>query len=294
VAPDDALLWEALFGDEQINLDTDVVYSLLAEPAISLSIFSNVGPHREAICGAVPSKFSLKFGGGDEPKVTFSGEAKDHLLCGSDTLDTAASGSTITVHDARQFAVGMVIQVGDDDNEGDGFTITEINYTTNVLTLDASATAADESVVKPLELSATTTGDVLPVIVGYFKIGTATVYVTGGSFDVDQKVKLRNDEFATESARGYRHPEFREVTCSFDLYFEKGAVKWLNDAKRFTAQDIEVNLGDTEGYKLEIDANQVEFDIPKVDVPDSDECKITLAGKCLGSSGEDELAVTFL
>ena len=53
-------------------------------------------------------------------------------------------------------------------------------------------------------------------------------------------------------------------------------------------------LGDTAGKKLQIDANQVEFDIPKIEVPDSDECTITLTGKCLGSSGEDEITATFL
>ena len=292
--PDDALLWEALFGSEEIHSETSVDYILLAEPALSLSLFNNIGPHREALSGAVPSKLSLKFGGADEPKVTFSGDAKDHYLCGSDTLDEAASSSAIVVHDARQFSIGMLIKVGSDDNSGAGFEITDIDYDTDTLTLNASATADDESAVVPLPVSATTSGDVIPVIVGTVQIGTPEILITGCTFDVDQKVALRNDEFGSASARGHRHPEFRDVTCSLDLYFEKAAAKWLNDAKRFTAQDIEVNLGDTDGYKLEIDADQVEFDIPNITVPDTGECTITLSGRCLGSSGEDELVVKFL
>jgi hypothetical protein len=131
--------------------------------------------------------------------------------------------------------------------------------------------------------------------VGTVKFGSTTIYITGGSFDIDQKVKLRNDEFGYSAARSYRHPDFREVTCSLDLYFEKAATKWLTDAKRFTAQDIEVILGDTAGKKCRIDANQVEFEIPKVEVPDADEATITLSGKCLGTAtGEDEISVTFL
>ncbi|MBA7544245.1 hypothetical protein ES705_36597 [subsurface metagenome] len=294
--PDDAILWEALFGTEEVHMDASVDYLLSAEPSISLSIFSIVGPHYEAICGAVPSKWGLKFGGGDEPKVTFSGEAKDHYLCSSGKLAEAASETTaITVNDARQFAIGMLIKVGTEDNSGAGFKIADINYTINLLTLDAQVSdqAVDAAVI-PLPLSATTTGDVIPVIVGNVKIGTPTILITGCSFDVDQKVALRNDEFGSESASGFRHPEFRDVTCSLDMYFKKDAAKWLNDAKRFTAQDIEVNLGTTEGYKMEIDANQVEFEIPTIDVPDTGECTITLSGKCLGSSGEDELKVCFL
>jgi len=294
--PDDALLWEAVFGSEEVHLDLSVDYILLAEPAISLSILNDVGPHREAICGAVPSKWSFKFGGGDEPKVTFSGEAKDHYLCGSDVLTEDATTTTaITVTDARQYAIDMLIKVGTEDNGGAGFNITEINYDANVLTLNAQVTSQSTGVaVIPLPITPTTSGDVISVISGNVKIGTSEILITSCGFDLDQKVALRNDEFGSASASGYRHPEFREVTCSLDLYFKKNAAKWLNDAKRFTAQDIEVNLGDVEGYKMEIDANQVEFEIPSIDVPDNDECAISLSGKCLGSAGEDELVVKFL
>jgi len=296
--PDDALLWEALFGSEDIQSEVSVDYSLAAEPAISLSIINDVGPHREAICGAVPSKLSFKFGGGDEPKATFSGEAKDHYLCGSDALAAGASTTTtITVDDARQFAVGMLIKVGTEDNSSAGFEITEIDYDTNQLTLSAQVTSqSEDAAVIPMPLTATTTGDVIPVTAGtvLFESGATEILITGCTVDVDQKVLLRNDEFGSDSASGYRHPDFRDVAISLDLYFIKSAAKWLNDAKRFTAQDIEINLGVTDGYKMEIDAGQVEFEIPNITVPDNGECTITLAGKCLGSLGEDELTFSFL
>jgi hypothetical protein len=294
-APDDESLWEAMFGTETVTPETSVAYTLLAEPAKSLSIFSDLGPHREAICGAVPTKCSIKFGGGEEPKVSFSGEAKDHYLCGSDTLDEAASATdTITVHDASQFAAGMLIKVGDDDNDGSGFTINSVDHDNEQLTLDASVTdEADESAVIPMPFTPTTAGNIIQVIVGTAKFGTTSLYVTDFSLDIDQKVKMRNDEFGYSSARGYRHPEYREATCSLTLYFEKAAAKWLNDAKRFQTQDLEVVLGDTAGSICTINCNQVEFDIPNVDVPDADEATIALTGRCLGSSGEDEVNVVF-
>lgn len=294
--PDDALLWEALFGTETVNASTNVIYSLAAEPAKSLDIFREDGHFREAVCGAVPSKWSLKWGGGDEPKVTFSGEAKDHYMVGSDTLaEDASATTTIVVNNALQFCIGMLIKVGTENNTGAGYNITAINYTTDTLTLSASVTSQTTgAAVIPLPITPTTAGDVIPVTVGHVKIGSDMIYVTAAGFDIDQKVKLRNDEFATDSASGHRHPEFREVTLSLTLYFEKAAVKRYNDIKRFTSQDIETLLGDTAGKKVQVDANQVEFDFTKVDIPDSDEATITLPGKCLGSSGEDEISVTFL
>ena len=294
--PDDALLWESMFGSEEVHSAQSVDYLLLAEPSMSLSIFREAGHFREAVSGAVPSKWSLKFGGGDEPKVTFSGEAKDHYLISSDVLTADATGTTvIEVTDARQYCTGMIIKVGTEDNSSAGFLINSIDYTLNKLTLNAQVTSqATGAAVIPLPITPTTTGDVIPVIIGSFKLNNGTVYITECGFDIDNKVKLRNDEFATSSARGYRHTEFREVTSNFTLYFEKGAAKWANDAKRFTAQDIEVNLGDTDGCKLEIDANQVEFEIPNIEVPDNDECTLPITGKCLGSAGEDEIKVVFL
>jgi len=293
--PDDTDLWEALFG-KVTTPDSTVLYELLAEPTMSLSIHRNIGPHREAICGAVPTKWGLKFGGGDEPKVTFSGNAADHYLCGSDSLSAGVSGSSnIVVYDARQFTVGMKIKVGTETNSGAGFTISTITYGTNTLGLNASVTSqAKDTAVVPLPITPTTAGSVIPIIVGTVKFGSTPLLITGCTFDVDQKAKLRNDEFGYSAATGQRYPERRVVNCSLDMYFKSDAAAWLNDAKRFTAQDIEVVLGDTSGYKCQIDAGQVEFDIPKVAVPDADEATITLSGTCLATStGENELTVTF-
>jgi hypothetical protein len=295
-APDDTDLWEALFGTKAVVSETSVTYSLAKEPSKSLSLHRFVGHFHEAICGAVPSKGSIKFGGGDEPKVTFSGEGKDHYMNGSSTLASDATATAdIVVTEPRQFAIGMKVKVGDDDNTGAGFTITDIDYDTDTLTLNASVTDEDSgAAVVPLPVTETTAGNVIPVVIGSVTMDSGTVCLTGCSFDIDQKVKLRNDEFGYSSARGYRHPDYREVTCSLDLYFEKAAAKWVNDAKRFTAQDIAVVLGETSGSLVHIDANQVEFEIPKVEVPDADEATITISGKCMGSSGEDEITVAFL
>lgn len=297
---DDSDLWKAVFGTETVNSGTSVVYTLAKEPSTSLTILRQFGPHQEAVCGAVPSKLSLTFGGGDEPQVSFSGEAKDHSLSGSAYSTTATSTSSdkvsVAVTDALQFCAGMKVVIGTDTNSGAGYTIESINYTTGELDLstNVSSIQAIGSLIAPLAITPTTAGSVIPVTIGSVAIGSTTVYVTGGTFEIDQKVKMRNDEFGTSAARGFRHPECRDVSFSLDLYFDRGAAKWLNDAKRFTAQDIQVVLGSGSGCVLQIDANQVEFDIPKVSVPEQDEATISIAGKCLGTAtGEDEISVTF-
>ena len=123
---------------------------------------------------------------------------------GSGTLAAEASGTTtITVNDARQFCTGMLIKVGTEDNSGSGFLINTINYGTDQLTLNAQVTSQSSgAAVIPLPLTATTAGDVIPIIVGNVKLGTDTILLTSCGFDIDPKAALRNDEFGTESASG--------------------------------------------------------------------------------------------
>jgi len=292
--PDDSDLFKAIFGTETVGA-SDVAYTLLKEPVTSLTILRQVGHFQEAVFGAVPGKFSLKFSGSDEPKITFSGDAKDHIISGTAALASAASATDkIIVTDARQFAVGMKIKVGTEDNTAAGFTIDAIDYDDNELDLNANVTSQSSgAAVIPMPLTAVTAGSVIPVIIGSVTIGATTIDITSCTFDVDQKVKLRNDQFGYSSARGAKFPENRDVKVSLDLYFETGALKWVNDAKRFTNQDICVVLGETAGSMVQIDANTVELDIPKVDVPESEECTISLSGTCKGSTAEDEIALTF-
>ena len=293
-APDDADLFEALFG-AVVDGASDVVYSLAKEPGIGLSILSQFGPHQEAVKGAVPGKMSIKWGGGQEPQVTFSGEAYDHMISGTDELTAEVTASDkIIVTDARHFCIGMKVIVGTEDNTT-GFVIDGINYGTNELDLSANVThqlvGAD---VVPFALTPTVAGDIMVVTAGLITIGGTTIYTTNGTFEVDQKPKFRNDEFGLALPRGLRYPDRRLVTFSLDLYFERGAIKWYNDAKRFTAQDICILLGNTAGKEVQIDANQVEFNIPQVKVPESDEATISISGQCQGTAtGEDECTLTF-
>lgn len=296
-APDDTDLWEALMGSITDGA-SDVVYALTKEPGMSLSILRQFGPHQEAICGAVPGKATISWGGeeGSEPKAKFEGVCYDHYLSGTDALAVAVSAADeIVVVDARQFAVGMLIDVGTDDNTGAGFLIEGIAYATNTLTLNADvASQAEDAVVKPHYLTPTTAGDIMQVINGTVTLGGSGIYLTGGSVEIDNAPKLRNNEYGLALPRGLRYPDSRIVKVSLDMYFERGALAWYNDAKRYTALDAVILLGDVAGKEVQIDLTDIEFDIPSVKIPEADEATISLTGQADGSAtGDDEVVVTF-
>jgi len=236
----------------------------------------------------------LSFGGGEEPKVAFSGMGKDLLTCGRDSLSAGVEASTtIKIFQPYQFEVGMYVQIGDDDNGGAGFLITAIDYGTDELTVAAAATAPN-GVVVPMPVTAVTTGDIIPVIVGSVNLGTGGSHpVTSGKITLINNMELRNDEFGSDAATGLRHPARREVAFSLELYLLATDIDIINAAKKFVQNDIAIILGGTAGKILTIDMNQCEFEIPAITIPDEGEATLSISGKALGSTGEDELTLTF-
>lgn len=290
-APDDGKLLEALLGTETPVVSTSVTYSLLAEPGISLDLVRETGTLREIITGAVPTKAEISWGGTDEPKIQYSGSAKDKITCGRTTLAAAASSAALTVADGGQLAVGAYVQVGDQNNTGAGYKI--LSIVDDTVTVDTSVTEDNGEAVFPMPVTPVTTGAPFPTTVGSVTVFGDTMYTTKGSISIDQKVELRNDEFATESATGMRYPGFREVMGSLDLYLKASDVKYINDAKAFGNGAIVIVFGNTAGSICTISIPAAEITIPNVEIPEEGECTITLEFKGLGSTGEDEISIAF-
>jgi len=293
-APDDDALFEAAMGTGSNDPGVSEIYSLAAEPAITLDLVREVGPFREAVQGAVPDNMEISFGGGEEPKVTFSGPGKDLLTCGRDSLSAGVDASTtIKIFKPYQFEVGMYVKIGTDDNGGAGFLITAIDVGLLELTVADVATAPNGFVI-PMPVTATTAGDVIPVIVGSVDLGTGGSHpVTSGRVTLNNNLAMRNDEFGSDAPTGARYPAFREVTFSLDIYLLAGDIDIINSAKKFVQNDVAIILGGTAGKILTIDMNQCEFEIPAITIPEEGETTISISGKALGSAGEDELTVTF-
>ena len=295
--PDDRWLFASAMGTHQNNAGVSDVFSLTTEPAVTLDIVREIGTFRECIRGGIVNTMEISFGGGEEPKVAFSGPAKDLLHCGRDTLDEASAGDTqVVVHDSYRFEPGMYISVGDDDNTGSGYLIASINHATHTLTTVGNVTADDESAVIPTVIVPVTGGDIIPVIVGSVNLGTGgTKPVTAGRITLNNNALLRNDEFGSASPTGVRYADWREVTFSFDIYLLATDLDIIGGAKQFVQNDIAIILGGTAGKILTIDMDQCEFEIPSITIPEEGETTITITGKALGTSGtgNDELILTF-
>lgn len=294
-APDLGEVFKACLGSETVNASTSVVYSLSAVqsfPTLSLIHFYN-DLVMETIWGAWVESMTISGSGGDDPRVSFEGAARGYRLTSTTTLDGAMSGSTsMTVDDDAAVGIGSVVQVGTDDNSSAGFAVTA--GVASPFTLEAVATAGDGDAMIPFVPSETTAGSPISGIAGELDIDAVTsLKITNYEVRMSNGFKPIDDE-ALQEAPTDAIVGLREVSGSLTMRARKDHILELAKRPDFGSRDIKLTLGDTAGKKVQIDIDQAEFEFSKLEVPETEEGTFTLPFKGLGSSGEDELIVTFI
>lgn len=295
-APDDGDIWKNLLGVETVNASTSVVYT----PSASQSALGSLSLVRhfndvvmEALAGAVCESASVKLSGGDEPKVTFEGFAAKHIHTGYSTTSGALSGgeSSISIQsaDVYNFENGSVIQVGTSTNHevtsGGG---------TSTLTLGTTISGAQSSgvAVAPYVPSETTAGSPIAGVLGSLTVDGTALLISSAEVNIKNNHKQVNDEAFYAYTTDYV-PGFREVTGSLTVRARRDFVLYLGKRKAFTTRDLQLICGTTSGAKFKIDIDYAEFEFSALEAPEAEEVTFTLPFKALGSSGEDEITVTF-
>jgi hypothetical protein len=250
---------------------------------------------QETLCGAWVETLTISGSGGDEPRVKFDGGALGFAHAGTSTLNGAMSASTTMVvqtADARNFYDGAVVQVGSDTNSGLGYEIT-VDTARPSFTLASAATASNAAAVAPFMPTETTAGTPINGVSGSITLDGTAIIVTAYEVTIKNGVKPFEDE-ALRALPSDLVPGYRTVTGSLTLRASKSQILELGKRQAFSgARDIALVLGDTAGSRCTIDLNYVEFGFAGAEIPEAEEGMITLPFTALGSSGNDEIAITF-
>ena len=103
---------------------------------------------------------------------------------------------------------------------------------------------------------------------------------------------LLNEEVGSNSATRVFRKDRRNVTFSLEFLVKKDEVpKLFGDMVRNTAQNIQINLGDTANKQLKIRMKNCEFDLVSPQLSGQDMMKISMTGRALGVAGNDSLNV---
>ncbi len=300
-APDghDDLL-ESAFGTETVNASTSVVYTLAREFEKPLSLHHTLGASisspddriaAETIRGAVVDQVTFNLSGSDEAMVSYQGFAKDIIRAGISAV-VSFTGNTITVTsgDGPKFDAGMVLRVGSVDN------ITISSVSGDVLTTSSTSGIANGNAITPqlIQTSQTFASGASPIsgILGSFLIDSVAFPIVSAQIVLANGSKAHNDRFGTDSVVSYNLGN-RRVTGSITYRLTDSNFLELAKTKSFGTRDLQLISGTVAGSIATFDLNTCKFEYSPLVVNSLDDILITQAFTALGSSGEDELSLTF-
>lgn len=294
VYPDAHLLWKSAFGSAA-SANGSCVYSLLEAANPSLTILRAAGPITEAIYGAVVDQVRVTTGGGQNAQALFSGFYKDRLVAGQSALaaNVATGGVTLTVApgDGDKYSPGARIVLGGSENA----TVSSVNATDSRLILSSGVAGAHPTgaSVLPYKPTASTSGVPVYGISGQVVLGGSALTVISSRIELSNRLRLRNDEYGTDSATQVVHPQRRTVTFEHQVHLGADQLVYVRRSERFAAQAMTHTIGSQPGSRVDLVIPCGEMDVLNPQLPEAEEAALTLKGVGLASSGNDALSVRF-
>ena len=137
VAPEHDVLFECAMGSKATNVGTSIVYTL-ANQLDSFSTWVKKGHTVYALRGCTVEGGEFNVAGDSIAEINWSGKYMEQGWAGTIIATGSYSGAeaiiTLPSGGAQRFTTGMYVNVGADDNGGDGYQIT-VNYTNDTLAI---------------------------------------------------------------------------------------------------------------------------------------------------------------
>jgi hypothetical protein len=314
VAPRCGVLLKALLGIETIVGGTTVTYTLASidTALVSFSMAYRQG-HIVYWCGgayANQGTFPVEAGESDAAlgQMSLTGPFLNMVWAGTtDVNDPAgyiATDTDITVTNAKVFKVGAKVefQLADlswEDNSGAGYLISNINYTTNVITIEALAgPVPDNAEVRGFLPTATDAGTIVHGAYGQ----TTQNIDTGGAADLDilsSEIVINNNltvigdekvnsDYPTSIVKAGN----REIALTINEVVKKGFAENFYYSDNQSTYGMIIPVGDTAAYRYKLQAPQAEFMTP--DITGDEELTGSRVGEAFATTAyDDEFSILF-
>lgn len=306
-APECGQLLKGLFGKEEISAGQKVEYTLagMEDTLPTFTIWFKLGHAVFCHAGCVVNSgdIAVKAGNDDESIVgiTLSGFFMKQIRTGTDALSQNESQGATQIHvdNARKFMVGSIICIGDLNNSGAGYEVTDVDYDNNILTISPQLedAASQGDVVRGYLPTPTEAGKPVHGRLGYvtFDEGSNPVNtpVIAATIGMNNNIRMIEDEKAdVDYPNDFIRTAEREVSLGIDCYFKKDvAARWYEvDAQ--LEKEVKIPAGDTAGERLRFEFPRVQLDTPELG--GAEEVVMTMPKAVLASSSfEDEVKLVF-
>jgi len=294
--PAGPVLYQSLMGKVAVNAGTDVEFSQSIEkPSFTLwvkkshTVFFGVGACADTGALNITNK------GGS--LITFSGGFMRMGWAGEDMLaaDAVVGSDTIEVEDASKFTADALIQIGSNDNNGDGHKIASVDYVNNTLTLvDPMPETITIDVVKGY------LPESLQTIVGSPLENRKTVLDLDGSpfkiksldLSIGSPVVYQVDEITEAGYPEDYVEDTRNITGTISMLFRSDDLGLFRKGYNNVTNQVVVTIGDTPGSQFEITLPKSQLDVPAV-ASSKPTLDLSMGLTALGTSGEDSAILRF-
>ena len=245
------------------------------------------------LSGATVNNCTINVNNEGAVQFAFSGEGMEMVWAGTSALAaTAASGDlTITVDDGEIFKAGAFIQNSTKVNNRNaaGYEIASVSG--NVLTLSnaiAGATSwATDDVIKGYLGTETVIGTVVESRLSDVYIDGVSTKVRGMDMTISVPKQYLTDELGTSYPEDFVE-DVRNITSSLNLYNRKSDTQYFTQGFAGTQKEIILNLGDTQGYIMDLVGKKVQIQVPEISA-DGPATAMAISLRYLGTDSEDSL-----
>lgn len=293
-SPDLAQFLKSAGFTETLNGGVDAQYALNQSAMTTFGLLLDNDNSSQLAHGCVTESIKIKFDGNNPAKISFSGKSASVKRTGTSTLSgVEIVGQTVlSVTEAECFNVGAYVQVGTDNNSGDGFKITNVDTSLNTITINTGLLieGASGAVVGPVIPVITMNGTPISGILGAVTLGGTTLEVTEGEIEIELMINDTLDKFGSESYDAVTLVD-RRVKANLTLFGNRdGLLQWMR-SKAFSSASLVITIGTTSPNKVLVTMPYFEMDLSAVEIPEVDQNMIKISGVALKSSGNDELTL---
>lgn len=297
-APEHDILFQSLMGDKQVNAGVSVVYSL-ASQLDSFSLWTKKGHTVYAFRGTTVERGQFNVAGNAIATIDWSGRYMEQLWAGTIDADDNCGLAKETIQlpsgGAQLYVEGMYVEVGTDDNGGDGYELTDVNYTNDTITI--SPTLQSDQGLNPeitpwWPTASAEVGEPVHGKRGLVTVSGADAIVYSARVTVVNNIKYYIEEKNnTWTAERFGRPKIREIDGELEWNFLERGPSYFYRAAYEVSDALVINAGNVAGYILAINIPIAEYLIPKVS--GDEEVRQTVPFRAIASSGNDECSLSF-
>lgn len=303
--PETDVLFECLMGKKTIP--SNVVYAL--DSSINLPSFSlwvKKGHAVFAMEGCTVNTAEFTIAGAEIVSVAWGGNFMQWYRGGTAYAVGAVSpaASTVIVNDATRFSGENKMKiifdadaVVPDDNDGDGYLITNINYTTNVITFSPVAVTgcgdgkAIRGWIPPAQVPV---GSPIHGKISSVEINDKAATLLSASISMTNNIKYYEDEMNGQwYATTYGTTGWRDISASLSLYFRKPATTYFYRSEYQIQDKLELYVGTVTGKKVEFLMPKIEYRTPVLSGDEEVLMEIPILAVA-SAALDDEFQITFM